>query len=242
MGFDCWASTLKDCARGASGEHYISDGIFDGESVTAVGLSWCRDKPVTIGLKSAVAKILCGKHNSALSEFDAEAAKLSRFLVTDVLDQPLTESAITLQGRFLEKWALKTFFNLGYIRGLHREQLNRLKPPLEIVRYIFHNAPVADGIGLYFVTGKIANEEYGTGLWWNVIQNPQRLNEIFGMAFTFFGIRFVLSIPPIRAEEKIGLLGEVNGFDYSTAKIVYRSSKIILKSTSAGLKQINLEW
>ncbi len=242
MGFDCWASILEDCARGASREHYISDGIFDGESVTAVGLPWCRDKPVTIGLKRAVAKVLCGKHNSALSEFDAEAAKLSRFLATNVLDQPLTESAITLQGRLLEKWALKTFLNLGYIRGLHREQPNRLESPLEIVRYIFHNAPVAEGIGLYFVTAKITNENYGTGLWWHVIQNPQRLNEIFGMACTFFGIRFVVSIPPIRTEEEIARLGEVNGFDYSTAKIVYRSSKIILKSTSAGLKKINFAW
>ena len=98
MALDCWASTLQDCARGKSREHYISDGIFDGESVTAVGLPWCRHEPITIGMKSAVARILCGKHNSDLSEFDAEAAKLSRFLVTNVLDEPLTESAITLSG------------------------------------------------------------------------------------------------------------------------------------------------
>ena len=101
---------------------------------------------------------------------------------------------------------------------------------------------VADEIGLYFVTGKITNENYGTGLWWNVIHNPQRLNEIFGMACTFFGIRFVVSIPPIRTEEKIARLGEVNGFDYSTAKIVYRPLNIILTSTSAGLKKINFAW
>ncbi len=242
MGLDCWASALGDCARGKSREHYISDGIFDSESVTAIGLSWCRHEPLTIGMKSAVAKILCEKHNSDLSDFDAEAAKLSRFLVTNVLDQPLAESAITLSGKRLEKWALKTFLNLGYIRGLHREQSNRLDPPPHLVRYIFHDDPVADGIGLYFVTGKISNENYSAGLWWNVIQNPLKMTEIFGMVFTFFGVRFAISIPPIRAEKKIGSLGEINGFDYSTANIVYRPSNISLSSNKAALKRIDLEW
>ena len=242
MGFDCWASILGNCAKGKSREHYISDGIFDGESVTAIGLSWCRHKPVTIGMNRAVAKILCGKHNSALSDFDAEAAKLSKFLATNVLDQPLNESTITLNGHRLEKWALKTFLNLGYLRGLHREQHNLLEPPPHLVRHIFHDEAVADGVGLYFVTGKISNENFGAGLWWNAIQNPQRLEEIFGMAFTFFGVRFVVSIPPIRAEEKIAALGKVKDFDYSSAKIVYRPSNISLTSRTAALKQIDFEW
>ena len=242
MSIDCWATVLGDCADGRSREHYVSDGIFDGELVTAVGLPWCREKPVTIGLKSAVAKILCAKHNAALSPFDAEAAKLSRFLQTNVLDQPLVESSITLQGRLIEKWATKTFFNLGYIRGLHREQPNRLDPPPHLVRYIFENGPVADGVGLYFVTGRISNDNYPAGLWWNVIQHPTRRQEIFGLAFTFFGVRFVVSIPPIRAEDRIAGLGEINGFDYSAAKILYRPDNITLTSSSAGLKQIHLEW
>jgi len=242
MGLDCWASILEDCARGKTREHYISDGIFDGESVTAFGLPWCRDQPITVGMRSAVAKILCGKHNSALSPFDAEAAKLSKFLVTNVLDQPLAVAAIRLNGNRLEKWALKTFLNLGYIRGLHRGQPNRLDPPAHVVRHIFLDEPVADGVGIYFVTGKISNHAYGPGLWWNAIQNPKNTAEIFGMAFTFFGVRFVISISPSRAVDKIAGLGQVNGFDYSSAKILYRPPNIGLTSSTAGLKRIDLEW
>src|SRR5882762_3171841 len=239
MGLDCWASLLKDCGKGNSREHYISDGIFDGHPVTAFGLPWCRDKPVTIGMRSAVAKILCGKHNSGLSEFDAEAAKLSKFLVGNVLDDPLAEASITLNGRHLEKWALKTFFNLGYIRGLHREQPNRLDPPPHLVRHLFFNEPVAEGVGLYFVTGKVSNTDFGPGLWWNAIQNPTNKAEIYGMTFTFFGIRFVISIPPIRAEEKIARMGLVKDFDYASAKILYRPPNIGLTSSTAGLKRID---
>lgn len=242
MSIDCWASVLRDCAEGTSREHYISDGIFDGQQVTAVGLSWCRHEPKTIGLQSAVAKILCGRHNSALSPFDKEAGKLSHFLQMNVLHQPLIESAISLNGRLLEKWALKTFLNLGYIRGLHREQPNRLEPRPDLVRYIYENAPVADGVGLYFVPGTISNDDFARGVSWNVIQNPHRLEEIFGMVFRFFGVRFVVSISPVRAEEKIADLGEVNGFDFSTAQTTYRPPSIDLASSVAGHKTIYLEW
>jgi hypothetical protein len=132
--------------------------------------------------------------------FDAEAAKLSRFLATNELDEPLGESTVTLDGSAIEKWALKTFFNLGYLRGLHREQSNRLDPPAHLVRYVYQNTTVPDGVGLYFVTGQISTDDFGPGLWWNVIRHPERQHEIFGMACTFFGIRFVISIPPFRHE------------------------------------------
>jgi hypothetical protein len=242
MSVPCWAVILGDCGRGRSGEHYISDAIFDGEVVNAVGLSWCRDEPVTVGLRSAVAKILCARHNSALSDFDAEAAKLSRFLQTNLLDHPLVESSISLRGRLLEKWALKTFLNLGYVRGLHRDRSNHLDPPPHLVHYIFRDGPIADGVGLYFVTGTVSNEDFPSGLWWNVIQHPEQREEIYGMAFTFFGVRFVVSIPPMRAEDRIAGLGKIKGFDYSTAKIVYRPANITLSSQRAGVKQIHLEW
>jgi hypothetical protein len=242
MAAECWASVLEDCANGASREHYISDGIFDGHSVTAVGLPWCRDEPVTIGIRSAVAKILCRRHNSALSPFDAEAARLSQFLATNVLDEPLAESTIRVSGSAIEKWALKTFFNLGYLRGLHREQPNRLDPPVHLLQYLYRNALVPEGVGLYFVTSQISNDNFGPGLWWNVIQHPERPHEIFGMAFTFFGLRFVISIPPFRAEAHIAGLGNVNEFDYSTARIIYRPLRISMMSGNAGSKHIHFEW
>jgi len=239
---ECWASTLGNCGGGSSREHYVSDGVFDGETVTLHGLAWCRDTAVTIGLKAAVAKILCRKHNAALSEYDAQAAKLSRFLNTNVLRDPVVEASVTLNGLYVEKWALKTFLNLGYIRNLHGDQPNRLQPPAHLVRYIFGKEPVSDGVGLYFVSSKITNEDYAAGLRWNAIQNRNKPHEVFGMVFTFHGVRFVVSIPPKRAEERIRGLGKVGDFDYSTARIVYRPPHITLKSATAGFKRITLEW
>jgi len=39
MGLECGASILGDCGRGKSGEHYITDGIFDDESVIVFWIS-----------------------------------------------------------------------------------------------------------------------------------------------------------------------------------------------------------
>jgi|SRR3989338_6030787 len=239
---DCWAACLDECGGGVSREHYISDGIFDEKAITAFGLSWCKEKPLTIGLASAVSKILCKKHNEAVSQFDREAAKLSRFLSANILDDPLARNEVTLDGALLERWSLKTLLNLGYIGALDQENFVQLQPPPEIVKSLFQNAKVPDGIGLYFVTGStITNQSYKNELSWDAIRIVSNSN-VLGMTFTFNGIRFVVSIVPVRLEEKIAKMGVVKGVDYSRAKIVYRPASIVLSSNTAGRKVVNLKW
>lgn len=243
---ECWASSLGDCAAGISGEHYISKGIFEAKSVTIRGLSWCRDKPIKIGIGSAVAKILCEKHNSALSKFDNEAANLSRFLEQNVLDKPLNQTSIALNGRHLEKWALKTFLNLGYMRALHPDQEKNLIPPNYLVDHIYRDAPIPEGVGLYFISGSITNQDFNSGISWNVIRSQKKIalgiHEVFGMVFILFGIRFAISTAHGRAEEKFRQMGKVGNFDYSQASVYYRPNNIIMDSETAGSKRILFQW
>lgn len=238
---DCWASSLGDCAGGPSREHVISDGIFDGEVVTAFGLSWCKDTPKTVGLSRAVAKILCRHHNHALSPYDAEARKLSRFLSENVLDHPLAAARITLNGGLLERWALKTLTNLGYIGALDPHDHSQLVPRRDIVEYLFRDAAVAEGIGLYFISGSISNESFTNGLAWNVINNLAN-GEVLGMSFSFNSVRFIANLVPMRAEEKIASMGVVNGVDYANAKTCYRPPNITLGGKTGGRKTITLQW
>ena len=236
----CWAKGHGTCGP-MSREHYISDGIFDGESITASGLPWCKDAPVTIGLASAVAKILCDAHNSALSPFDAEAAKLSRFLTT-AINAPLEEMQLTLSGMLLEKWAIKTLLNLGYIGALDPLNHTRLTPPEALVACLFDGAAVPDGMGLYFVTGTVNNQDYRTGLSWNSLFNPREGGGVVGMAFTLNGIHFVVTLVPIRAEALISRLTQVGVVDYSKAKVFYRPSNIMFGSKTAAKREVTLEW
>jgi hypothetical protein len=238
----CWAASLGDCAEGKSREHYVSDGIFDGETITAIGMTWCRNKPKEIPLKKAVAKILCRKHNSALSKFDQEAARLSKFLIANVYSQPAPDANITLNGRWLEKWALKTFFNLGYLRALHREQPNAIEPPESLIHYIYRNTSIPEGIGLYHVSNTIDQSKIEAGLFWNVMRSTEQPNSVVGLTMAFYGIRFVVITEPVRAESKIQQLGLVNGFDFSKAQVNYRPTSIAFLSSIAGTKNIELQW
>jgi hypothetical protein len=238
---NCWAASLGNCAGGTSGEHYVSDGVLDSESVTVIGLPWCRDVPKTIGLKSAVAHILCSKHNSDLSQFDSEASKLSKFLVKSFRD-PHQDHAISLNGYLFEKWALKTFLNLGYLRALHREQPNSLVPPESLVRYIYNGESIPDGTGLYHVSGTIGPENLEAGVFWNSIRTVQRPNEVVGLTMLFYGIRFVVTIDAVRSEEAIRNMGVVNGFDFTKSIVAYRPNTITLIGPPAGQKHITLRW
>jgi len=239
---ECWAARLGNCAGGLSREHYISDGIFDGETIAAFGLAWCKERPIQIGLVNAVSKILCKRHNEALSAFDAEAAKLSRFLSKNIVDDPLSEAEIALNGPSIEKWALKTFVNLGYIGGLDQEHHSRIQPAPAIVDFLFRGGDVPRGIGLYFLTGAISNEDYNVGLSWNAIHNVSDGGAVVAMTFTLNKIRFVVSAEPGPVEERLAKMGVVKGVDYSNAKIVYRPENISFLSKTEGQKTVILEW
>jgi hypothetical protein len=237
---ECWAHSLGNCGGGRSREHYISDGIFDGATVTAFGLPWCKDEPVTIGLASATSKILCKRHNEALSSFDAEAAKLSRFISSNIVHEPLAHTDITLQGPLIEKWALKTFLNLGFIGALDRG-VSRLTPPSNLVKSLFASDKLRNGLGLYFITGGVSNDGFKVGLAWNAIVN-RKTGRPDGMTFTFNGLRLAVTAISLRAEAQIRGLGRLKGFDYSAAKVLYHPPNIIMASETAGNKRINLEW
>jgi hypothetical protein len=238
---ECWAATLGTCGGGPSREHYITDGIFEGETINAFGLPWCIDEPLSIGLAAATARILCKRHNEALSDLDNEASKLSKFITLNVFAQPLVDDTTTLDGRLIEKWALKTLFNLGYLGALDRPTFARLLPPADIIGCLFSDATVPEGAGLYLLSGGMTNEDYKTGLAWGPIRNHET-RKVLGMTFTFNGVRFVVSMLPVRAEDRIRANGVVDGFDYGATNITYRPRNIILGSSSAGKKTINLSW
>ena len=76
---ECWATPLGDCAGKISREHIITRGIFENDETSVQGFPWCPE-PVRISLNGFTAKILCEKHNSALSTADdAGIATIKQF-------------------------------------------------------------------------------------------------------------------------------------------------------------------
>ena len=71
---NCWAAVLGNCSEAISKEHLVSKSLFKDTVLGVQGLPWCEDKPKKIGIASLTSKVLCVKHNNALSEVDAAGA------------------------------------------------------------------------------------------------------------------------------------------------------------------------
>src|SRR5437763_15227957 len=64
---------LGGCSNIQSREHYLSQGLWDSDSITIKGL-WEEER--TVGLDSLTTKNLCKSHNELLSPLDSAAKKL----------------------------------------------------------------------------------------------------------------------------------------------------------------------
>src|SRR5271163_1432409 len=77
----CYAAALADCSADISREHYISHGLLrllsiEGR-VTVDGFSWQKaDASGKVGPAALTGKMLCSRHNRALSPLDAVASRL----------------------------------------------------------------------------------------------------------------------------------------------------------------------
>jgi hypothetical protein len=105
-----------------SGEHLVSKNQYGGaETITVQGLPWCP-QPKVIPLLSAVANILCEKHNNALSPVDAAAKDVltGLSLLRDRSEDKMPPlqfpmRRFTVSGDLFERWLLKTTINIAMV-------------------------------------------------------------------------------------------------------------------------------
>jgi hypothetical protein len=113
-------SSTRDCSRKISGEHYISRSILEQfPEISLTGLRWINPgESVSYGIDSLTSKILCTRHNSALSPLDTHAGKFFHDLgiaQNRAANSEISKSTYFLySGDALEKWATKTLLGLFY--------------------------------------------------------------------------------------------------------------------------------
>lgn len=113
----CYARALEDCSTKISREHYVSAGLLKeiGEEPLMQGLPFLEGESKRLSVASLASKMLCERHNHALSPLDAEALRtftaLRRFEANyrDGQDIPAFD-AVLIGGPLLEAWLLKTAF------------------------------------------------------------------------------------------------------------------------------------
>lgn len=122
---NCYLSGSQDCSHQISREHYMSKSVLDqlGKTLRVSGMPWMgagQTLDITVG--NLTSKILCKRHNEALSPLDEEAAlfflSLSKALA-DLERKTLSRkpSFHLVGGSTLELWMLKVACGLYFAIG-----------------------------------------------------------------------------------------------------------------------------
>jgi hypothetical protein len=156
-----------DCSKEISAEHYVSKSILEvlGRDLFIEGFPQLQGKKIQIGINSVTANILCKRHNSSLSDLDAEAGRFFRSLLglqSDSARKSLSSrhTVNLFSGEALELWMLKVASGLFYSKigahgGTKLLDTHRLDTNL-IIDALYNGRWQSNYCGLY-VIGKIGH-------------------------------------------------------------------------------------
>jgi hypothetical protein len=121
----CYLNGTCNCSEQISREHYISRSVLQqlGTALRITGAPWLpAGESKEISIENLTAKILCDRHNEALSPLDAEAGHFFSSLITALRDldrKTLSRRPVfhLVGGEALELWLLKVACGVFYAIG-----------------------------------------------------------------------------------------------------------------------------
>lgn len=154
----CYARALADCSQKLSKEHFISRGIlrlFGEGNIHVEGFPWVpNEEQRIVSAGSLTGKMLCTRHNQALSRLDKLAIDFFEFFVKNWGGKET--KFFLINGKELERWFLKTLCGLVASGNatLNEERLDEWTPSLEWLDILFGDKNVEDAAGLYYICAK----------------------------------------------------------------------------------------
>jgi len=113
----CYLASSQDFGGGLSREHYISRALINQRDVFVRGMPWQKAEVQRFSPDNLTAKILCRRHNSALSPLDTHAQRL--FLGIEEASHHASRRSLSRKPQFfmtsgdaMELWAMKTLAGL----------------------------------------------------------------------------------------------------------------------------------
>ena len=197
---DCYARDLADCSKEVSREHFISKSVLEmlgTDPLRIRGAHWLPSgKDQTISPTAMTAKVLCTRHNNALSPLDTLAAKFIRFVRGEA---PFTE--LIIQGYELERWILKTlcgFLAQGVV-AVNGRPVEVSPPKLASVRTLFERAPIAEGCGLCYIQGEHGQFSPGSMEFYVMANEPLG---VLGIGLRIEYLRLLFTLCPVTPTSK----------------------------------------
>ncbi|MEV8547281.1 SEC-C domain-containing protein [Streptomyces sp. NPDC051572] len=205
----CYAGSSHDCSDRLSAEHWLSADIYrqvadDQGLVTVVGMPWQKGTSSTLPPPKLASKVLCERHNNALSPLDKAVGRVFRILRHFQDDQrddtdPHGHEFAIVAGADLERWLLKLLWGglaakAFSIDGKRPSGLRATADPEQLLTYLFRGGSLPTGWGFYMAgdpnmpfsaEGEVAvRPKSHNGEFWGV-----------GVEFGAIGLRFALGTP-----------------------------------------------
>lgn len=160
----CYLASTRDCSASLSNEHYVSKTICDQMSprIRVGGAPWLGEgEQREIPVSRLVAKILCTRHNAALSPLDAEAGKFFAW-VQEAFDD-LNRKTLSrkkpirlVSGEIMELWLLKVACGFFFSNNAahQRRAINKdYSLDIQAVVDAIYSRKWGPGCGLYLQAG-----------------------------------------------------------------------------------------
>ncbi|QEM46668.1 hypothetical protein [Mycolicibacterium grossiae] len=239
----CYARASKDCDEELTREHFISDDLlgsisWDGKVVVVEGAAW-QDKTAkrkTIGRGSLSRKMLCRRHNNALSPLDKMAAEFFRLLLEDHVDifkylgnddrGSFPRGFTMVSGPHIELWMLKVIWGAIEAGAMevdgHTAYRFRLGVTTEqLAEILWRGAPWPAAWGLYVLLDHDSDQP---SIPRAIRIRPASMgSEILGGYVQIAGFEFLISFetPPVRRIYRpCGITFSRVGFPVNSYKMV----------------------
>lgn len=203
----CYLSPVGSCGTQMTKEHFISRNILERLTTSTLrfenaGHFFGGQETVEIGIDSFSAKVLCDKHNSALSDLDAAAG--TAFSTIEALAKNCTEFANLERGRLLrfhlcsgldiERWLIKVYCGLvaaKKIRTLSGRIIEQDTLQPDLLNALVGTDSLCNPLGLYMhsFAWQVRNTE---GVSFATIKLTDGSDEVGGLMLALGLMNFVL--------------------------------------------------
>lgn len=224
----CYMSLLCNCSKERSGEHYVSQSVLYeiGSPLKVSGLSWQQEKVQEFSVKSLKSRVLCKRHNNALSHLDTEAGRFFK-TIREIASFSTPESFFLFNGKDIERWMLKTLYGLLASKSLQARIGQRIIAPIDTkcLDLLFDKRPWNNQRGISIRTERDYTVVPSNSLYVSPVLD-NRTSKVYGMRFTLRGFDFLLA---------------TTDFSIEAGTSLYRPKQIILEKNGKQ-KIIEFTW
>jgi hypothetical protein len=238
----CYAGPLGDCNSKRSREHYISESLLHhlnrNNSLTISGFPWIEGEQQVLPPSALAARVLCERHNTALSPLDAIALRLFEAFDEEGAECSGQQLLYLFSGNDLERWLLKILCGMSCSRNLPLDRDADLSIPQYWFDILFGNAEFPSEQGLYVCKSRGHCFEGPRGLQLRAITGRGRLT---GMGFLVCGYELILSMSGFSSRSFDGREVAYRPLEFYTTGRDFEKSVILSWEGTADLGTVSLE-